>query len=344
MSDTGPLKETLLARLGGGAFAFAYEPQADAVRLIALTDEAIARAAFLDQRVLTPQTQGEWIPLRGFAMAAGAVAAPSPNMIFHMGHCGSTLLSKLIAQASGAAAFREPLPLRTLAAEWADAESGDSHLSRGDLEIRLRTFLQSWGRGPGATVKASSVATNLAAPFLASRAGARAVFMYLQPEPFIAVMLGGDSNRNDLAAFAKFRRRRLAREVPDLPPLHALSPGALAALVWLAEASAAARASGPALMPVDFDVFLSAPAEGLACAAAHLGVAVEGGAVEAAIGGGLMRTYSKAPEHAFSPEARRDYVASYRQEWREEIAKGMALIETCATSAPIAQALSLFVR
>lgn len=344
MSQSHPLKETLLARLGGGAFAFDYNPQADAVRLIALDDQAIARAAFLDQRVLTPAIQDEGVSFREFEIAAAAVAAPPPNMIFHMGHCGSTLLSKLLAAASGAAAIREPLPLRVLAAEWADADSGDGRRSRSDLEVRLRMFLRSWGRGCGATVKASSVATNLAAPFLASRADARAVFMYLQPEPFIAVMLGGESNRNDMVSFAKFRRRRLAREVPDLPPLHALSPGALAALLWLAEASAAARASGPALMPMDFDAFLSAPAEGLARAAAHLGVSAKDGAVEAALGGGLMRTYSKAPEHAFSPEARRNYVASYRQEWRAEIAKGMALINASAASPPIARALSLFVR
>jgi hypothetical protein len=326
----------LLGALGRGAFPFAYDPQSDSVRLIALSAEEIARAAFLDQRVLTPQTTSEQAPFALFEKAALALPGPAPNMIFHMGHCGSTLLSKLLAAASGAAAFREPMPLRSLAAEWADAETGDSFLTKSEIARRFGAFLMSWSRGPGTTVKASSMCTDLLAPFLASRPDARAAFLYLKPEAFIAVMLGGENNRNDLVGFAKIRRRRLARHAPDVPPLARLSPGELAALVWLVEAAAAARARGPALRAIDFDAFLEAPAQGLAEAAAHLDVPAIAPAIDAAIHGPLMRSYSKAPEHEFTPAARKQFMALYRDEHRAEIAKGMALIAKAGASAPAA--------
>ena len=339
---SGAAQHRLLAALGVDSYSFAYDPQADTVRLIRLTLDEIARAAFLDQRVLTEQMPSEQVSFAAFEAAARALPGPPPNLIFHMGHCGSTLLSKLLAAAGGAHSFREPLPLRSLAAEWADTATGDSFFTQAEIARRLDAFLKSWSRGRGTTVKASSVCTELLAPFLSRRTGARAVFMYLKPERFLATMLGGEANRNDLAGFAKFRRRRLCAVAPGVPPLPDLSPGEIAALIWLVEAVAAARSLGPALLTLDFDAFLEAPARHLATAAAHLDAPASHAAIAAAVNGPLMQAYSKAPEHAFSSEARRRFLDEYAREHRDEIERGAALIKHFSNAPPVAAAITAF--
>src|SRR3990167_10325132 len=89
--------------------------------LIALVSEADYRAAsFLDQRLLTDRIGREWLPWD--ALPDLGAAAPSPDFIFHIGHVGSTLVSRLLAEASDVLPLREPMLLRTLAQA---AERGD---------------------------------------------------------------------------------------------------------------------------------------------------------------------------------------------------------------------------
>ncbi len=64
------------------------------------------QASFLDDRILTPAAQGMWARFQDVTAAlAGAAPARPLHFIFHAGHVGSTLVSRLLENAPGVLAF-----------------------------------------------------------------------------------------------------------------------------------------------------------------------------------------------------------------------------------------------
>lgn len=314
------------------AIPFQYDTMTEQVMMVALKADAINKAAFLDQRVLAEAGGSFLVPTRDFADAASSLPARLPNMIFHQGHCGSTLISRLIAAASPSRAFREPLVLRSLAALAANAASGDAAVTPNTTAERVALFLRCFAQGRSPSiVKASSICTDLAAPLMAENPDFRALFVFVQPDTYIATMLAGPNNRVDLGAFGGLRRQRLRNRGVETAPLFTLSTGQLAALAWLCEAAAyhAAPKDGR-FLAVDFDGFLSDPLTGLQAASRHLGLAVDPVAARMAIDGPDMRTYSKAQHHEFTPALRAQILSDARHEFSREIDAGMDWLDEIA--------------
>ena len=310
-----PMQQNLLddLPLDRGVYPHQYNVAGDQLLLVRLASDAQEKASFLDERVLSPNTQGAWFSWDQLAPAEAKLAERRPQYIFHMGHCGSTLVSRLISEVAGAIAVREPLPLRALAfdaTEGAGALLGESGFSK-----RFSFFERCWARGDKPViVKATSICTDLASKTGAG--GARALFLYQPPETHLAALLAGANTLNDLRGFAQMRHRRLCRRY-DAPPLAGSTVGELAAQVWLCEASAAAAVHDAAgLSIMNFEAFLSAPAHELARVCDLFGLEPEVAKIEAALGGPILQTYSKAPEHVYSPATRREIIADAEKKTR----------------------------
>lgn len=297
-------------------FPHQYAPVMDQVLLARIPVATLREASFLDERILTRETQGVWVRADEVAAAASALPEPPVTYIFHSGHCGSTLVSRLLGAAGDAAALREPLPLRAFAFDL--SEGGGAMLSVEKARERLALFEKLWARGlSSAVVKATSICTGLAANLLPPEP--KAVYISQRPETHLAVLLAGRNAVNDLRAFAQMRWRRLSRHI-KLPPLAGFSPGELAALGWLAEADAAARAK---LATFDFDRLLRAPEDTLGAVASALGVSAPPEKISAAIASPIMKRYSKAPEHDYDAALRDQVIARARYDHGPEIKKGM---------------------
>ena len=192
--------------------------------------------------------------------------------------------------------------------------------------MRLRLFERSWARGERPTiVKATSLCTNLIGDVASA---SRVVFLYQSAETHLAVLLAGENTMQDLVGFGRNRYLRLAAITDDLPPLDAMGAGELAALTWLAEVSSAAQAlEQRTAFRLDFDEFLESPGQLLEKTCEGLGLETTAEQCSKAVAGPTMRTYSKAPEHAYGPKLRDDIIAESKRRNAEEIAKGMKLIE-----------------
>jgi len=338
MNSVTPLQRQLLADFARGAeiFPHQYNPLHDQILLVRLSDAAVRDASFLDERVLPQGAQGAWVSADMIAEAAAgapAIFADRPAAyIFHAGHCGSTLVSRLLGAASDAAGLREPLPLRAFAVD--RAEGGGAVLSAQMLTARLGLFEKIWARGgPSIVVKATSICTGLAAPVIA-RPQRRAIFLTQHPETHLAVLLAGRNAANDLRAFAQLRWRRLNAMTP-LPPLADYSLGEMAALAWLTEGAAASEA---ALALFDFEQLLAAPAQTLSDMAAALTIDASSERIDAAVSGPILRQYSKSPDHAYDAALRDEIIAQSRSQHPGEISKGMAWLARVAAVNPVARA------
>jgi hypothetical protein len=321
----------------------AYPQALDLVRGLVLVIRMDARAyrtaSFLDDRILGATTEGAWLATAAAAQAAAALTGGRPlHFIFHTGHVGSTLLSRLLDETGAVLGLREPLPLRTLA----DAEDtlGDpaSLLGAAQFDSLVETFLRFWSRGYAATravvVKATSSAGRLAPRLLAASPASRAVYLNVGAETYLATLLGGANSVADLRGHGPGRMRRLlaGRSLP-VAPLHALCPGELAALGWLVESLAQAAtlsAAGGRTLMLDFDALLTDLPAAAARVFAHFGLPQDDAFLRALAGSAVLTRYSKAPEQPFTPGERALRLGQARREQGAEIAKGLAWLERVA--------------
>jgi hypothetical protein len=324
----------------------AYPQSIDLIRglvlVIRLDADAYRAASFLDERILGPSTQGAWLPGRVVTEAARRAANLRPlHFIFHTGHVGSTLLSRLLDETGAVLPIREPLPLRTLADARDVLGAPESLLSEPQFDSLLDMTLRLWSRGYDSTravvVKATSSASRVAARLLQARPHARAVYLNLRAEPYLATLLGGANSASDLRGHGPGRMRRLlARGAIEPAPLHALSPGELAALGWLVESLSQQEAVEDCpgrVLSLDFDAFLADVGDNMERVTKHLDLPVDERFLSSFARSPVLGRYSKAPEQPFDPAERLARLAQSRRDNRDEIARGMTWLEKMARTA-----------
>lgn len=303
--------------------------------LIALLAKADYRAAsFLDQRLLTDRVGREWMAWN--ALPDLGPAAPRPDFIFHIGHVGSTLVSRLHAEIGEVLPLREPMLLRTLAQVAERIDRPESLWSPELYRTRLAQLLGWLGRGfaPGqrAMVKASSVITAIADDL--TGADGRALFLYVPLPRYIETIVAGEASMAETLAQAPGRIARLAGLLPDFPhALWQLPPVTRVAMSWLCETATAQRTlprADPRYLWADFEQFLADPSAALAAQHEHFGLPVDRARIDDALAGPIMRQYSKAPEHGYSPDLRRELQTQAAAEHAPAIAEAIAWVEALA--------------
>jgi hypothetical protein len=314
-----------------------------AILFLRLNEQGYRAASFLDDRMLTPQSEGRWTPLPEAAALLDGLRPQRPlHFIFHAGHVGSTLLSRLLDEAGGVLGLREPLPLRTLAAALPDVDQPHALAGPAQWQTLLQMMIACWGRGYADTravvVKATSSASPCAAPLLKALPSARAVALSLAAEPYLATLLAGENSPLDLRGQAPERMKRLQRLAPGPHrPLHALRLGEIAALTWAVETLThitAVRQFGARVLRVDFDAFLAAPGDGLRAVLSHFAIDAPDAFLDGVAHHPVMTRYSKATEHAYSPETRCQILAQSRARHGEDIRAGLGWIEALVSAHP----------
>jgi hypothetical protein len=313
----------------------------DAALLVQFSQDAYRNASFLDDRILGPATQGGWAPRNRVIEAARQVQNPRPlHFIFHTGHVGSTLLSRLLDETGIVLSLREPLALRNLADARDVANLPEALLGPGQLNELQGALLQLWQRGydnvHGVVLKATSSVGRIAAPLLNQRTGSRAVYLNLAAEPYLATLLAGRNSLIDLRGHGAVRIRSLQSRLSGAPtPLHRLSLGEFAAMSWLAESwnqYEAARLSGARVMTLDFDEFLSDVAAGIQRVVRHFELPVDDGQVTRMARSPVLTRYSKSPDFEYSPQVRAELLRQSRAQNDEEIRRGLRWLEELARS------------
>lgn len=288
------------------------------VRLLRMMEADYRHASFLDDRVLNPRADSAWVDLNTIDQAmAGAHAAKPLHYIFHAGHVGSTLLSRLLDETDLVLPLREPLPLRTFA----------DLFDRDRAEIDLETFLRLWSRGFAATravvLKATSNTARLGPHLLGARPASRAVCLNLAAEPYLATLLAGEHAVIDLNNHAAERSARLERMLGEKPPTASL--GELAAMSWLAERltqSELVSGFGGRVIALDFEEMLAQPGETVRRVTGHFGLSVPPAFFLGIERSPVLQRYSKAPEYRYSRALRAQILGEARARHAPEIRRG----------------------
>src|SRR5207253_1483875 len=204
--------------------------------------------------------------------------------IFHIGHVGSTLVSRLLGEIDNVLAIREPRLLRDLALSPADVRSGYI----GPIaKLMSRTFAPDEFACVKTTSFASEIAPELVPP------GQRALFMYAAPRNYIASILAGENSVLELHALFPLRTAWMRQRGIDLPSTG--NDAGLAALAWataMTALEAAAEGMPDRLIAwADFDaMLLDMPAE-LARVAGFFGFCASEQQLRSIATGPLMARY-----------------------------------------------------
>lgn len=298
----------------------AIDPLARLVRLVRMDEAAYRAASFLDDRILGEKVDTRLSSLDEAIGAARDVDRSGALWIFHIGHVGSTLVSRLLGEIDGVLALREPRSLRDLASA---SEAELAQLADTLSKLMSRTFRPS----QRALVKATSFVSELA-PLLVAP-DSRALFLFASPERYIQSILAGENSQIELQALAGERTRRLAARGIELDGFEA-SPAHLAAVAWACEMTSleAAADALPAgsVMWADFDRMLLDMGDALKRVASHFGFTASDATLDAIASGPLMRRYSKALEYDYSPSLRADLLAEAGQVHGADIADALTAL------------------
>jgi hypothetical protein len=307
----------------------------DNLLLVELSAAEVSAASFLDQRVLKQTTKGTWVTWQIVADIFDKAPAVRPaSFIFHVGHCGSTLLSRLLQFAEDTQSLREPLPLRTLAQDLADAGDGRSFLTRQAQLERLQILSKMWSRGADHTViKATSICTDLLPCIYSAEPGTKSIFVYNRAETHIATLLAGENAMVDLKGFAQLRLQRLQQKADLGIQMSQLTPGQLAALSWLSETTSATQSlenHSEHIEVLEFEALISNPADSLKHIFQFLNIPAEEASIERAVRSPVLQTYSKAPDVQYNAQTRATILADSRSKFGTQINAALTWLEDLA--------------
>jgi hypothetical protein len=291
-------------------------------------------ASFLDDRMIDAGTTGFWT---GLDTLPAPPATRAAHWLFHIGHCGSTLLSRLLPAVCPLLPVREPPPLRTLAEGLRLLGEPTSRLRPREWDRLFRALASLYSRtyapGGAALVKPSSDCINLVAAALEIHPDSRGILIYQSLDTYLATMLIGPEPRPDIEGHAVTRLMDLHAYLGDRESLrlYELTPVQRVVVSWLAGVAGLYTAcchGGSRLRTLDFDTFIEDPSAGISGLAEFLGMAADEGRIIAATRGPLMQTYAKAPEHRYSASDRAQQLAANRRRSAREIQEGLRWAES----------------
>jgi len=267
-----------------------------------------ARASFLDARTIQ-SSDAQWLPWESLQALRATHWQPADG-IFHIGHCGSTLLSRLLGEWPTVQSLREPAALRTVSDLWHTRDTPDSRLSAEATAQALLDLWRHWstplGDATRTVVKATSTCNQLIEPLLLAHPMMRVVLLDMSPLAYFATIMKSAGSRLDAATAAAERLLYLRSQgLADGLSLHALDPAEQVAMGWLGEQLRFDRLQqqfGSRVLRLRFDTLLAARGQALSAIAAHFALAPQG--VDVALASANWGEYSKSPGHKYDESDR----------------------------------------
>ena len=308
--------------------AQALDPAAGVVRLVAMDRDSYRAASFLDDRLMQRPVDAQILPWPDIEDAMADDMRADARWIFHIGHVGSTLVSRLLGEFDGVLAIREPRLLRDVAVSAPDVRT---RYLGPIARLMSRTFAEA----ETACVKATSFASEIAPDLVPS--GERALFMYASPRNYIASILAGENSVKELHALADYRHQRLQqRGIALSAPRNDADRAAQAWACEMTALEAAAEAmTDRGIVWMDFDVALKDMNAALRGAVDHFGFDAPADRLREIASGPLMKRYSKDPNYEYTPQLRDDLIAQELRLQGREIEGALAMLASASEKSPL---------
>lgn len=321
----------------------------DRAAFLGVPEATYRDSPFLDHRLKAPRQEPLIARVSSLQDAARSVPLPATNWIFHPGHVGSTLLSRLLGELNAILPVREPLPLRNVGGQYRELGHPLAILARAEYErLEHAVFLmigRTFSKTQRALVKATSDCCILLQRALRANAGSRAIWLHVDLETFLAGMLRNDMRRQETRGFAQTRLWDLHELLGDQSiRLHDLDIGRITAVSWLANQGhrLRAREAGFAdrILEVHFHDLLDHTREQLQAILEHFAIPSRDRDLDRMAASRWRGAYAKDPRNRFGPEQRYRQIEASLQANRDAIAGAMAFAEDLCGRFPVLEPLA----
>jgi hypothetical protein len=321
--------------------------------IVKINEAAYRQTAFLDERVFSSDTQGAWFPLPALLRSTADLSITHfPHYIFHIGHCGSTLISRLLGELPHTFSLREPVILLAMAMTQRELDLQDARLSRNEwqqlLDMSLKLLTRTYRADDRPLIKLTSAAGNLLGALLDASKDSNALLLFVDLPTYLATMLRVESTRENLRAYAGAWRADFCRitgdSAIDKAPLDDVHQ---AVISWLAMISTfiqgTAQHPGRTLW-LNFEDLLDAPAKHLQAAGDLFGVQAHAETINAIVNGPLMNRYAKDPQQIFDRHRRQQELAQAHTKLKKEIRVALDWAESLCKDIPVLEPVVPYLR
>ncbi len=302
---------------------------------------AYERSIFVDGRIQPASKRMLRVPvapLIAFNDQRQPGSRPAPGWIFHVAHCGSTLLARALDRPGRSLSIREPLPLRQLGVEAACGRP-----PAGDWAGRLRLARNLLGRRyaeeEGVVVKANVPVNAILPALTAGQAEGRAIALYFPLEPYLAAILRSPNHR---LWVDRVTVEMVGVIGPEMIGCDQPTTAQRAAALWLFQMRAFERllADCPGAFSLNADTLFDAPRDSVSAAADLFGAPLDAKALDAVVEGPLFTRYSKNPNLAFSNSDRRARRADVLRSLSDDLRSAREFLEARLASVPLPDRLA----
>ncbi len=299
---------------------------------VRMTRDTYLRSIFTDrQRIVAASTQAWGAPVANLMSQYEAQNLPRPRLgyIFHLAHCGSTLLARALDHSPRLLVYREPFPLRQLGAEFAAAPDG----ARGDdawvRRLRLVTGLlgRTYESSQAAIVKANVPVNFILPQLMETNPDSCGILLYAPLRGYLLSVLKSPQHQQWVTHVVRELAGGIKRiEILADVALGTLAPAQAAACLWLAQMSNFRQLaeSSDRVRSLNCEILFERPADTLEAAFAFLGQELAAEEIRKIVSGDLFSHHAKSPGVRYDNATRKAELEKLAETLGDQIQDGMA--------------------
>lgn len=219
-------------------YLYDWTPSLNLIDVKQMDEQNYRDSSWLDSRIRSSGIKPFRYPFSKIESFFGEPPAKTAPLIFHIGHCGSTLLSRVLSASPNILPLREPRPLRALSQCFSELDHPARLHNREQWDrvakVLMHSYCRTFGEHQTAQIKMSSFCNNLISPLIENELFDRALLLYQSLYSHLASTLGIDMPSSDLRSTAAPRMWEWMK-IPGAPTLQVseMSLSELSVLNWL---------------------------------------------------------------------------------------------------------------
>ena len=271
-----------------------------------MSRETYLASVFTDpSRIVAINEERLCVDLNTAMTLAPAADTPSPHAyIFHMAHCGSTLLSRALDLPGKTLGIREPFALRQLALGQDGARAGAQSLDGCTqvLTFVVRLLGRTYHQSEKVVVKTNVPVNFMLEPLLKVSLGSLGVFLYPDLKFFLLMALKNPQRRQWVEnLFAALRQPLRAHDPNSRIDWGSMTIARAAGFLWFAQLSCMAKAlhAHDGFVSLRADTLFNTPSVALKVVSKALNLGFDNTEIEASVAGDLFRRHAKALDQPY---------------------------------------------
>lgn len=309
--------------------------------LVPMTPETYRRSIFTDRGRIVPAGSAGW--QAGIDAVLGeferrAVPQPAVHYIFHIAHCGSTLLSRAMDIPDRTLVVREPFILRQLGADAARTATPPAPLWRRCLNLGAALLGRRYSADQPVVVKANVPVNFIIDDLMTLNPSSSGVLLYAPLERYLLSVLKTPMHRrwvdNVTGQLAAGIAAELGAATADLS---GLTTAERAGCLWFAQMRLyqGALARHERLRSLDCERFFADPAATLTAGLRLAGDDPDEAAIAGIVDGDLFRRHAKDPGRAFDAGSREEEMKALAGQLAPEVERATRLVARVAADKPV---------